>query len=195
MYQNKKGFTLIKLLVVIAIIALLHDNQVNLWGNEDAIVHNTSNERKLTPYLGKAIGECPADKGYQPGSSLDTLYGGIYVEGNFYEVYGSSYVYNTAALNAGSRSDALGVDVLDVLYGAGTSDVKESDRLVMIADRTLFHAYHSTYYGIDYFKFMKMHDMKEYLCNMGFVDGHVSSFTLYEPPDHFENADYRLTLY
>ena len=126
--------------------SLLHDNQVNLWGNEDAIVHNTSNERKLTPYMGKKVGRCPSDRGFQPGSSLD---GTFYTSGDFYEVYGSSYMYNTGALDLtkGTSVTSLGESwdvsgIVEVLYNRRMENIRQSPKLVMGSDRTLFYAYY-----------------------------------------------------
>ena len=175
--------------------SLLHDNQVNLWGKEDSIAHSGP-PRKLTPYLGRKIGRCPSDKGFQPGSSLD---GTFYTSGNFYEVYGSSYIYNTAALDFANGSsvtplgESWGVDgIVDVLYSRRMENIRQSTKLVMGADRTLFYAYYTTYGFYDWFTYMKMHDLRSQLCNMVFMDSHVKGYILHEPPEHFRNGDYQL---
>ncbi len=179
--------------------SLHHDNQVNLWGNEESAAHLVDNRRKLTDYMERQIGRCPADEGYPPGTNLPD----VYLVGTFYEVYGSSHIYNTGALDSinGSTTTSLGEiwggdPITEVLYNTQTDEIRQPSHLVMAGDRTIFHAYYFTFYPgsgtFDWFLDMKIHDPESYLTNLVFTDGHVQSLVLHESPEHFRNSEYRL---
>ena len=181
--------------------SLYHNNRVNLWGgNENHLsdsTHPEGEERKLTPYMGEFVGLCPLDKGYRPGSSLD---GTVYTKGSFYEVYGTSYVYNTGLLdNQGATKTSLGEawetgPIREVLYNAKLSTVRNPSLLVMGGDRTLYYADHFESPGRDYFERMQMHDPKTTESNLLYVDGHLESHELLPAPHHLVNTHYRLIL-
>ena len=181
--------------------SLYHNNRVNLWGgNENALSdssHPEKNERKLTQYMGEFVGLCPMDKGYRPGSSLDKT---VYTTGRFYDVYGTSYVYNTGLLdNKGEAKTSLGESwevarIREVLYNARLSTIRNPSKLVMAGDRTLYFADHFLSPGRDYFEHMQMHDPKSTESNLLYVDGHLESHEIRAAPNHLVNADYQLVL-
>ncbi|MCX5638659.1 MAG: type II secretion system protein [Planctomycetota bacterium] len=175
--------------------SLYHNNQVNLWGEEDTL-GGQEKERKLTRYIEKGVGKCPLDKGYQPGSSVD---GTFYVDGNFHEVYGSSYMYNNGILDPvnGRSISSLGEPwsfvVTEVLYNKKIEDIKESYKTVMVSDRTMMCAEYPLC-RLDYFAYTKMHSQTNYELNIGFVDGHVNKCEVLPEPDNLKNQYYNLVL-
>lgn len=179
--------------------SLYHNNRVNLWGgHENALVNSgfpESGRRKLTEYLGVQVAACPLDRGYRRGSSLD---GGIYTSGTFYEVYGTSYVYNTGILSQrGSGTTSLGEPwqtspVVEVLYSARIEEIQRPSHLVMAGDRTLYYADFFELPGIDYLAMTQMHHETDFEANLVFVDTHVDAAIMRESPDNLRNADYEV---
>ena len=156
-----------------------------LWGQDTGTPGN--NERLLTRYMGKFVGECPMDKGYRPGSGLDpTIF-----KGSFYKIYGSSYAYNVAILDTKGASKAFSppFTTTEVLWNLRVENLKEVSQLVMAGDFTLGYAESFTY-GEPSYSYTQMHDRIKYECNMAFADGHVASKTMKPPPNHLRNADY-----
>ena len=179
--------------------SLYHNNRVNLWGGHENALANAgypeSGRRKLTEYLGVNVAECPLDRGYKPGSSLD---GGAYTSGSFYEVYGTSYVYNTGILSEhGSATTSLGEPwetslVVEVLYNARMEGIQRPSKLVMAGDRTLYYADFFELPGIDYLAKIQMHHETTFESNLVFVDTHVESNIMREAPENLRNAGYEL---
>jgi len=168
--------------------SLFQNNRMYLWGENDNF--DIRNERLLTPYMGKFIAECPLDQGYRAGSGLSDFY----LDGNFFQVYGSSYVYQSAILDVRGRSRSFpGHTATDVLFNRRTANIQRPSQLVMAGDIALWYAeFFTSGSSPRHFEKMQMHDETENKVAMIFVDNHVSTPVMHPAPKHIQNADYQI---
>jgi prepilin-type processing-associated H-X9-DG protein len=89
---------------------------------------------------------------------------------------------------------------LPVLYMKKIESIKNPSRLLMAGDTTSVYPQGytltdpgGTKYGPHYFTFFT-HDDKKPVCNLLFVDGHVTLTTMRDPPHHIVNSIYSLVL-
>ncbi len=159
-----------------------------VWGGKET--YNGTNghtERLLTRYTGEFVAECPLDKGYRAGSGLPNT-----IKGNFYKVYGSSYAYQVAILDAKGTSTAFEYQTTEVLWNRRPEGLREVSQLVMVGDFTVSYAEYFTY-NLQHLAYVQMHDPLKYEANLAFVDGHVASKILKPAPNHLRNQDYAIT--
>lgn len=181
--------------------SLYHNNSNCLWGYDEETSALVGSERKLTRYLGKPVHACPLDKGYGPEVSLSPEFMGR----PFFEVYGSSYQYNSAVLEYTNGSvytslrSSLGdqeqwpYKCIETLYNKEFGTVKQPASFVMAADATIKYAEYEVNGSLwPWYTFAQMHDRETNELNILFVDGHVNKSEVQEYPDHFRNREYNL---
>ncbi len=178
---------------------LYYVNVTKLWGNEKSTGELIP--RLLDPYLGKQVQECPLDKGYQPEAELFFTNWSEIAGRSFYDIYGTSYIYNTGMQYAtggstvSSLGDNWGVSIVETLYNKKISSIREPSLFCMAGDRTWTYAEYYTggqLYARKYKLYQKMHSSETQELNMVFVDGHVNKTEMYDPPDHLRNNEYCL---
>ena len=162
-----------------------------VWGGKRTYVDpsgKTFRERLLTPYMGEFVAECPLDKGYRPGSGLDAAFNNK----SFYEVYGSSYSYQSAILDIQGKSTAFEYSATEILWNQRTENILQPSSLVMAGDFTLSYAEYFAAGKIQHYSFTQMHHPISYIANLLFVDGHVHLEQLQPEPNHLRNARYNI---
>ena len=168
------------------------------WGDNRNRVSGFRNKAKrlLTPYMGEFVPECPLDEGCQTGSGLEST---LYAKGNFYDVYGRSYVFQACILDKskGNLVSSLGEHwgsepITEVLYNYSQENVRQLSQQVMAGDFTLIYADYFTYGKPQHLIRTQMHHSTDFVCNMLFVDGHVDEIKMKRSPSHLANPEYRM---
>ena len=137
--------------------------------------------------MGEFIASCPLDEGFRPGSGI-SLEG----RGTFYELYGGSYIYQSAILDSNGNLAGTGHTSTAVLWGARMGEIEWPSLLVMAGDFTLqYPEFFTASPGLHY-AFLQMHDPRRYDTNLLFTDGHIGSHELREPPEHLRNSEYHI---
>jgi prepilin-type N-terminal cleavage/methylation domain-containing protein/prepilin-type processing-associated H-X9-DG protein len=170
--------------------SLFQNCRFYIWGQPYTVTGVPTEKRLLDPYTGALVAQCPLETGYR-NAALGAPYDGK----TFYEVYGSSYSFNSAILDTTMPAPPIGIKSRPVFYNVASGKIRDASNLVMGGDITLLYVdYFTTFKVNTHFAKATTHSANKYDCNLLFADGHVTNTILVPAPNHLDTAEYRMTL-